>query len=1195
MSSVSSTTELPSNDHLGLRPSPLYFMRIGGWNVEGFSEAKQDAAIAYAVTADLDAICLYETWFRQPGISPPRHALWSRLDVISEQSNSRARRGKGGISLLFSQSVNASVAVKCPHSRWCIWITSQATIAGVYLEPSLDLSVYERTLQELAVAILSTHSRARRPTIVVGDFNARLGNITGDHANNCRKEATLSFVSAGELFLLNIKIRSNPMRWTWIAERGRSIPDLALAHDSPCATVDVVDAPVPTPHRLTIVTTAVEAAEIVTDPERWNWSRRAFSDRDRRSQCATLLSPVMLFLKKLWLFIGKEMDSQLSVIDSDTEEMDRVAQTLVDEAYDLTCRAVRGALVGMACWSPATARRRHQVQRHVDWETMASTSNSFFLSKVKNVLNSSRAEQAQNLELSEHPTVGQFGACYRKLFAAAPDSPREPFCRQRRLMSSLVDFELFAFGDIEGLLKRAEWGKAIGPDNLPADVFKCCRKASGPMLQVMFKIFWAHQIMPSVWRGAFINPIPKPGSDLRDPEQWRGIALQSHLKKLFEVCIRKMCRDQKWTETHILQTGFQPRTGAIEAVYAVDELTRKYESIGKPLSVALLDVRKAYDRTPRAFVFRKLRARGMPDHAVGVIQALMDTCTVRIRIGADLSDPIPVELGVPQGDVLSPDMFNLFVDDLPERLIRVCSEFGGCPKYGGVSIPIVMYADDQTLLHWRPEAMQAMLREVEAYAAEHQYVYNVRKCEISHPVRNGDWPSLLLYEQPIPVVQATKLLGVKLTSGRIDHASQLQAQLVQADRAMAGLDMLGALRTPALSIAKKRLLLTAYGRSRIEYGLAIGPHTQAALAPVDTFMRQQTGKLFGYNQGTMLTMRFCGIVPVASRMSQLRMHFVHALRSRSRSSATGSLACGVYSHAKADRSSALNNMVQRLPVYDTSLKLVRKYVSSFRDTFQAPPDDDQLASIERHATNVALRHHAWRTQERHSKLLKLQAQDYNKPHPVAYCEGDGGILVARWLTNKIPGSSYPCPNCNGQYLVSRYHICRCTDAAVRLGEFYCPIVHAEFLSKTDNVLDAMLMDMVPKTDRREFIQEQMDRCPYKPKRRRPPAGLPGPPVVVPVFSCGYLPGPSPWRNPEWTARVTGIGCAIAEIRSRCSLRQGAQALPQGGGSQIDYQHNNADLATSNDHAVGPQAFSSQAGSFTAEDPRASSPVRLPAR
>jgi hypothetical protein len=1162
--------------------------------MESFSEAKQDAAVAFATSADLDAVVLYETWFRQSGVYPPRHALWSRLDVVSAQTNARARRGKGGISILFRQALNLSLLRSCPFSRWCLWQTAEALIAGVYIEPSVDLSLYERSLLELAAVIKATNAELGLPTIIVGDFNARLGDVVGDHANNTRKEATMAFVAAGELMLLNTKLARSPGRWTWTAGEARSIPDLALTLGSRCAVLEITDAPVPTPHRLLIVTAATTAAEISRDPDRWNWSRRAFSNPERATLCAALLSPVMSFLTRLWLFIGQQLDDQLISAPDDPDALDLSAQALVDDGYDLTCKAIRGALVGMACWTPTSARRGYQRQRQVDWRDMATTSNACFLSKVKGVLEAAKCQQAQNVDPSELPSASEFGDCYRKLYAAGPDSPREAFCRVRRHTSALEAYEKLAFGDMEGVLKRACLGKAIGPDNLPADVFKCCRSDSAPLLKAMFTIFWAHQIMPRTWRGAFISPIPKPGSDSRDPEQWRGIALQSHLKKLFEVCVRFMCTSQGWTKTHVLQTGFQPRTGAIEAVYAVDELTRKYDSMGMPLSVALLDVRKAYDRTPRAFIFRKLRTRGMPDHAIGVLQALMDTCHVQIRVGADLSEAIPVELGVPQGDVLSPDLFNVFVDDLPDRLIRVCADYGGCPMYGDVPIPIVMYADDQTLLHWRPDAMQAMLREVEAYAAEHQYVYNVRKCEVSHPVQNDDWPSLLLYGQPIPVAEATKLLGVKLTSGRVDHAAQLRARLEQADRAMAGLDMLGALRTPALPIAKKRLLLMAYGRSRIEYGLAIGTHTQRALAPVDTFMRQQTGKLFGSSRGTLLTMRFCGIVPGMSRMSQLRMRFLRALRHRSGSSSTVSLAARVYTHASADRSSALSQMVRRLPVYATTGTLVRKYTDSFRETFRRDPNDAELSKMDDHAASVALRQHAWRDHERRSKLLKLQTQDYDKPHPAAYGTGDGGPLVGRWLTNLIPGSSYPCPNCNGQYLVSRYHICRCTDVAVRLGEFYCPIVHAEFLPKTDNVLDAMIMDLVAKDDRRDNILERMDRCPFKPKRRRSPPGTTGPAIVVPVFSSGLLLGLPPWHSPVWNARVTGIGCTIAEIRSRCSLQAGASA-PVRGASRIDYQLNPANMAMSEDHAVGPQAFSSQAGSFTAEVLRANSPIRPPAR
>jgi hypothetical protein len=83
--------------------------------------------------------------------------------------------------------------------------------------------------------------------------------------------------------------------------------------------------------------------------------------------------------------------------------------------------------------------------------------------------------------------------------------------------------------------------------------------------------------------------------------------------------------------------------------------------------------------------------------------------------------------------VLSLDLFNVYVNDLPERLIATCNRFDRCPRFGGVRMPMVMYADDQTLMHWNPECLQAMLPECEAYANDHQYMYNINKCEITHP------------------------------------------------------------------------------------------------------------------------------------------------------------------------------------------------------------------------------------------------------------------------------------------------------------------------------------------------------------------------------------------------------------------------------------------------------------------------------
>mgnify|MGYP001109291926 FL=1 len=759
--------------------------------------------------------------------------------------------------------------------------------------------------------------------------------------------------------------------------------------------------------------------------------------------------------------------------------------------------------------------------------------------------------------------------------------------------------------NIAGLLHRVRWKKAIGPDNMPADVFKCCAKNAAPALSTMFQVLWSHQILPTIWQQAFVVPIEKKGSDLRDPSQWRGIALQSHLKKLFEVQVRWMCRDRGWTKVHVLQTGFQPQTGAIEAVYAVDELTQRYAALGQPLSLVLLDVKKAYDRTPRAFIFRKLRRRGMPDHAIGVIQSLLDSCQVVLRVDGSFSNPVDVQVGVPQGDVLSPDMFNVFVDDLAERLVAIGNRFGGCPMYGDVAIPLVMYADDQTLLHWRHDAMQAMLAEAQTYADEHQYTYNVNKCVVTHPDQNAAWPPLLLNGAEIPVSESTSLLGVKLRRGLVAHTEQLEDRLAKAKRATSGLELLGAFRTPELSIAKKRLMLTAYGRSRVEYGIAIAPHTKAILTQVDSWMMEMTAKCLGGGRGTSLSMRFCGIIPAHSRMSQLRMRFLAGLQNPARTQ--DSLACRVYRKAAAapDKRRSRNSLTPRepisvmrrlrryMPIIDASQTLTEKYVDEFISLWGRYPSSGERQNLARRGATVALSKLTWSDSARRLKLMPLQQQDYNVPHPAAYLPGTGGLLPGRWLTNLAPGHpavGKPCLNCDALYPVSRYHLTRCTDAQALLSGSYCPIAHATFFFQVDNPIDAMLMDLIPPTDRHAALLADLDKCPLRP-RRRAHDDAPAP-----------APRPSPlerrrlWREEDWRERVSGISSAIAEMLRLCCPRDRPSI---GASSSRPSTSTQADQASGDDRGTVSQAFPPHsewaAGVFTAGNAHESPLILPPAR
>ncbi|XXQ39269.1 Reverse transcriptase domain-containing protein [Plasmodiophora brassicae] len=671
---------------------------------------------------------------------------------------------------------------------------------------------------------------------------------------------------------------------------------------------------------------------------------------------------------------------------------------------------------------------------------MQTVDLGFFLSKMRRVF-----AQSAELRPSQRPSLEQFADKYRDVFDRDADAPDRVDYRRPCRPADLDPEEAGAFspGAVASAIGRQAWMKGIGPDNLPLDVFKGDTEAASQWISAMFVVFYALQLVPSAWKSAFMKPLLKKDCDSMDPGSWRGIALQSHLRKTYERCLVWLMQSRDWLRVHRLQFGFQDGIGCPEAIWVASELIDKYRRLKQPVTTILLDIQKAFDTTERQLVYEKLLARGVPAHVVAVVQSLFDGCTFQVMLDGQLSSAIDVLVGVFQGAVLSPFLFNIQIDDLPAGLCRVFGRVA--PSLYGQPVPAQMFADDTSLYALSDDVAQRMLDYCEEYARRHRFVFNARKSQVTRDRRGA---TFTVNGDEIPdeadLASPTKFLGMVMRGGDFAHDAQLQDRTGKAKSLLMAIGRTGALATKHLSLARKRLLIFCWVRARAEYGLAFSDHSKASLAGMDSLMKSSVAMAFGNRsivRGNVLMLRAAGIPPAAARQAKLRATRLFKLESFAASVPTDALLIVgqnvqflpfTAKRALADRHSNIVKITRRCPVLARCNQLWaagaparrerQRVIDACRDRGRRVPKLPPLPTRE-DALLQALHQLTWAGAR--EKLMPLQVQPYNQPHPVARCAGEDAYAVLSWICNRYPGCQIPCQGCDGRYPTSRFHLARC--------------------------------------------------------------------------------------------------------------------------------------------------------------------------
>ena len=236
---------------------------------------------------------------------------------------------------------------------------------------------------------------------------------------------------------------------------------------------------------------------------------------------------------------------------------------------------------------------------------------------------------------------------------------------------------------VKKVITNLDSSKASGPDCIPVVVLKNCEPELSYMLVKLFNKCLKESCLPDCWKVSLVVPVFKNVGERSTAKNYRLVSLLSVVSKVFEKLVNNMIVDhlEKCGLSSDFEYGFRSSRSTADLLTVVsDRVPRAFNRSGATQAVAR-DISKAFDRVWHAGLLYKLKSYGISGQIFGVISSFLSNRQLRVVLDGKFSQEYPVNAGVPQGSILGPTLFLLYINDLPDDVI--CNN--------------AIYADDTTV------------------------------------------------------------------------------------------------------------------------------------------------------------------------------------------------------------------------------------------------------------------------------------------------------------------------------------------------------------------------------------------------------------------------------------------------------------------------------------------------------------------
>ena len=282
------------------------------------------------------------------------------------------------------------------------------------------------------------------------------------------------------------------------------------------------------------------------------------------------------------------------------------------------------------------------------------------------------------------------------------------------------DLEFHAL-DVLLILKQTNSSKAAGPDGIDGILLKNCAASLAKPLTIMFNTSYVSGIIPEEWKLALVVPVHKKG-EKDNVENYRPISLTSLVMKVFERCIQRelfaVCAPLLDPRQH----GFvNYKSCTTQMIPFTNDLALALNNKSRSDNV-YFDFAKAFDSVSHDLILHKLKNLYHIDgFMLRFISSYIKGRQQQVVVGGSVSSKLPVLSGVPQGSILGPLLFVIFIND-----IFTCISEG---------TNIALYADDTKI--WRQInsyndhfILQSDIDRLHKWSVENKMTFHPSKCKV---------------------------------------------------------------------------------------------------------------------------------------------------------------------------------------------------------------------------------------------------------------------------------------------------------------------------------------------------------------------------------------------------------------------------------------------------------------------------------